>query len=101
MRAAGANVDRAPGVVALTFPEIRSAIYWHLSARETISIMFTRNAPDAVRLAWQIRKTTSAFGLTRAEAKTAVKQLGNSVWTNDEVPGPTAAQDALISRCLR
>jgi len=101
MRAAGAEVDRAPGIVSETFPEIRSAIYWHLGSTETINIMFTRNARAGVKLAEGLRRTAYSLGLTTAEVGSTVKQLGNAVWTNDVFPGPADKQNDLIERCLR
>jgi hypothetical protein len=101
MRAAGADVDRAPAIVSETFPEIRSAIYWHLGITKTINVMFTRNARDGVKLAEGLRRTAYSVGLTTAEVGSTVKQLGNAVWTNDDFPGPTDRQNDLIERCLR
>jgi len=100
LRAAGASVDRAPGVVPATFPEIRSALYWHVSPARTITVMFTANAREAVELARYLRLTSYSFGMTRAQLRSTVRRLGNAVWTNNEFPGPTPEQDALIARCL-
>ena len=101
MRAAGARVDRAPGIVPETFPEIESALYWHVSNAQTITIMFTPNANEAVELARYLKRTEYSVGLTQAQLKSTVGRLGNAVWTNNGFPGPTLEQDALIARCLR
>lgn len=100
MRATGASVARAPGIVSATFPEIRSAIYWRFSPATTITIMFTPNASDAGELAQDLRLATYSIGLTRAQVKSTVRRLGNAVWTNNGFPGPTLEQNALIGRCL-
>jgi len=100
MHGAGANVDRAPGIVSVAFPEIQSAIYWHFSVETTITIMFTPNAIDAGELAQDLRQTGYSFGLTGAQVKSTVRRLGNAVWTNNGFPGPSPDQSHLIEHCL-
>jgi hypothetical protein len=100
MKAAGANIERYP-TITYSYAEIRAQFVWRIKGTLEMSVMFTRNATAASQLRTRFIRLAYSFGATMKEAKAAVIQDANVVWTNSNIPGPTAQQSALVKNCLR